>query len=922
MPLPDLLVSVDHPFPGLRPFESGESLLFFGRDEHTQELLRRLGDGRFLAVVGTSGSGKSSLVRAGLLPALYRGYLVGSTTHWRIAVMRPGSAPIENLCAALADRDALGPGDAARRLELLHSSSLGLVDVVRGANLEPGESLLIVADQFEELFRYQRQTAAGNDAADAASAAALFVSLLLQATERFDCPVYVVLTMRSDFLGDCSQFAGLPEALSRSQYLIPRLTREQRQQAIERPLQLAGIGITRPLVQRLLNDSSDEAALLGAGAIARGGMPDPLPVLQHALMRICENWKQAGDRGDLDLQRYAAVGGIQDALNQHADSIYDKLGASGQAWAAKIFRCLTATEAGRPVRRPTRLDRLYEIAGAATDADRAETDAVLRSFLDRENSLLVSSSLEGLKPEAVIDIPHESLIWKWQRLRDWVRKEAVSAEWYLDLVKDADSFRKGETGLWRDPNLGRALEIQRTEGWNQSWAAQVHPSADTSYADALGFLGQSRKAQSKERWIRRIGVAVVVIALVASFFYRRRGREAEENNRILLGQVGELKNQSENAQRKADRYASDLAQKTASLAGVLSPKERSVLEKQVKELKDKVDQSQKTAEQLKVQQDEAAKVAASGGDLKDVVKTLQTRVEQSDARIKTLDKDLGDERTRNSTLQDSLDKLKQQLAEANKERDALKKAAVPAPVKEPLATGKSESLPPPATVVAAPVKEPGAANEALKPGTVHRNPLDGLDYVWIPKGSFTMGCSPGVTECVAGYDPPPHAEQIAEGFWLGRTEVTQAAWKKVKGGHPSHFKGAQLPVENVDWTEAASYCKAIGGRLPSEKEWEYAVRARTTGPRYGQPNDVAWHIGNSKGTTHPVGLKQANGFGLYDMLGNVWEWTSDDYDAGHKVVRGGSWDSDTAIVRAAFRNGFGPSDRDEGVGFRCVGEFR
>ena len=218
MPLPDLLVSVDHPFPGLRPFESGESLLFFGRDEHTQELLRRLGDGRFLAVVGTSGSGKSSLVRAGLLPALYRGYLVGSTTHWRIAVMRPGSAPIENLCAALADRDALGPGDAARRLELLHSSSLGLVDVVRGANLEPGESLLIVADQFEELFRYQRQTAAGNDAADAASAAALFVSLLLQATERFDCPVYVVLTMRSDFLGDCSQFAGLPEALSRSQH--------------------------------------------------------------------------------------------------------------------------------------------------------------------------------------------------------------------------------------------------------------------------------------------------------------------------------------------------------------------------------------------------------------------------------------------------------------------------------------------------------------------------------------------------------------------------------------------------------------------------------------------------------------------------------------------------------------------------------
>ena len=241
------------------------------------------------------------------------------------------------------------------------------MEVVRDAKLEPGESLLIVADQFEELFRYQRQAAAGNDPAEAASRAALFVSLLLQAAERFDCPVYVVLTMRSDFLGDCSQFPGLPEALSRSQYLIPRLTREQRREAIERPLHLAGIGISQPLTQQLLNDSSDEAALRGAGAVARGGMPDPLPVLQHGLMRICEYWKQAGAQGDLDLTHYDAVGGIKDALNQHAESIYEKLGAAGKVWAAKIFRCLTVTEAGRAVRRPTRLDRLYEIAGAASD---------------------------------------------------------------------------------------------------------------------------------------------------------------------------------------------------------------------------------------------------------------------------------------------------------------------------------------------------------------------------------------------------------------------------------------------------------------------------------------------------------------------------------------------------------------------------
>jgi formylglycine-generating enzyme required for sulfatase activity len=96
------------------------------------------------------------------------------------------------------------------------------------------------------------------------------------------------------------------------------------------------------------------------------------------------------------------------------------------------------------------------------------------------------------------------------------------------------------------------------------------------------------------------------------------------------------------------------------------------------------------------------------------------------------------------------------------------------------------------------------------------NPVDGLTYVFIPPGNFIMGCSPGDTECRSD-ERPPHAVQIANGFWLGQTEVTQAAWKKVKGGNPSYFKSDQLPVESVDWNDAADYCKTIGWRLPAEK---------------------------------------------------------------------------------------------------------
>ena len=245
-------------------------------------------------------------------------------------------------------------------------------------------------------------------------------------------------------------------------------------------------------------------------------------------------------------------------------------------------------------------------------------------------------------------------------------------------------------------------------------------------------------------------------------------------------------------------------------------------------------------------------------------------------------------------------------------------------------------------------------------GTRRQNSKDGLTYVWIPAGTFAMGCSPEDNECFAD-EKPSHQVTISRGFWIGQTLVTQAAYKQIVGINPSRFKGEQLPVEMVSWEEASSYCRRVGMRLPTEAEWEHAARAGRTGARYGQLDVIAWYVGNSgpqpvdgtalyqrdpknyediliaKGNqTHPVGQKPANDWGLYDMLGNVWQWTADWYaktyysdsrtrdptgskSGPYRALRGGAWDDNDKNVRFSNRYWLRPKSRFFYAGFRCAG---
>lgn len=223
------------------------------------------------------------------------------------------------------------------------------------------------------------------------------------------------------------------------------------------------------------------------------------------------------------------------------------------------------------------------------------------------------------------------------------------------------------------------------------------------------------------------------------------------------------------------------------------------------------------------------------------------------------------------------------------------------------------------------------------PGETKVNPKDGLTYLWIPPGTFQMGCSPGDNEC-SGDEKPVHTVTIRKGFWMGQTEVTQVAYQRVMKENPSHFHGDRLPVEEVMWAEADNYCTAVGMSLPTEAQWEYAARAGSTASRYAGLDAIAWHSSNSGSQTHEVAQKQPNAWKLYDMLGNVSEWTGDWLGDNYYhqspsqdprgpatgefgVLRGGSWQGSAGWARVSSRAGGEPEYRGDGiVGFRCAGK--
>jgi tetratricopeptide (TPR) repeat protein len=516
------------PYPGLRPFNRDETHLFFGRDECVNDMLVRLAETRFLAVLGSSGTGKSSLVKTGLLPSLEMGLLSGAGSRWRIVDFRPGSGPFAHLARRLIETEAgeraeVAPDSPAvehLRSRLAHGGPRALIEWCREGHLAEGTNLLLLVDQFEELFRYQDY--AGREEAEG------FVSLLLESRrpievarpEMAEFPIYIAITMRSEYLGACALIEGLAEAINEGAFLTPRMTRQQCEEAIVGPARVCGIEIEDRLVAKILNDLANFAPWEERGEkdqLSRlAQRADQLPLMQHALNQMWQRARSrqlAGQTITLTVDDYH---GLEQELDDHAEQVLAALGEDHLATVEIVFRAVTSgTTVANAVRRPTRYGELVELAGG----DRRRLAEVIAAFGHAGCNFLtadVRTTGAELPDAAIVDISHESLIRQWRRLSRWLAKEGEQAHDWQRLNDEAKQYWAGDRAhrgaLLSGRRLAGALALQRETDPAAAWAGRY----DIDLAGVKRFLVKSRNVRAGRR---AAAVAIAVTAIALLFHY-------------------------------------------------------------------------------------------------------------------------------------------------------------------------------------------------------------------------------------------------------------------------------------------------------------------------------------------------------------------------------------------------------------------
>ena len=873
-PAPD--TKETEPYKGLDFFDVRDAGLFFGRDKLTADLVAYLCDHRLLAVVGASGSGKSSVVRAGVVPALATSKHLeegdrrpAGSERWPVTIITPTAQPLRELAVALT-RESESVTAATTLMDDLAKDERSLDICARRLlkQRDSGDRLLLIVDQFEELFTLCR------DRADRKA----FVDNLLAAAMP-DGVTTVILTLRADFYAHCAEFENLRQALATHQVYIGAMSEAELRQAIEAPAAQGGWELEPGLVDLMLEDVAQE--------------PGALPLLSHALL---ETWKRRSGR-TLTLAGYQASGRVQGAIAKTADSTLAGLTPQQQAIARSIFLRLTELGEGvQDTRRRVPMEELTPTLDAATD--------VMTVLQMLQNARLVTTVREEPRegeqveaaPNTYVDVAHEALIREWPALKEWLADDREGLRTHRRLTEAAQEWVR----LKKDPGaLYRGLRLEQTQVWAAEHAGEMNKQEreflKASQAQVEADLREKERI-GREREEARQRQVEQAQALAAEAEARRRAEKAR-------AEEAESREQEADARRKAEMERAENAEQLAQeqmLRAQEQTESAAILVRSARRLR------------MALVVVGIVMLLAIGTSIATGIffRQSQDNYAMAQQRLDQMRVVLGVDLAANSDARRQVAVLLTQFGE------------------EQAVLGNHE----------------GAAEmfqRALDLGPPSDTPV----YVWIPPGEFLMGSDPNVDSMGQKDELEQHTVPL-DGFWIMRTEVTNEQYARcVDAGvctrpdnerwHRSEY--VREPVTDVDWYQAGAYAEWVGGRLPTEAEWEKACRG-TDGDIYPWGNEepdrtrLNYSESGLNGVVR-VGSYPPGAYGLYDMAGNVWEWTSSQYadypyDPGYdrenpeggdvRTLRGGSWYDAEVRVRCAYRRNWYPHYSYDDYGFRVV----
>ncbi len=503
-----------NPFPGVRPFTSAEDKYFFGRDEVINEVKDTLLVNHFVALIGASGTGKTSVIQSGIIPEL----LTSGSGEWVPVSVRPGTNPLENLLKGFQQVFPTDLSDDDVQAFISGDMSLGewVSQTIPGKN-----NYLIVVDQFEEIFRMGHHGRPNGKNPEASR----LVKLLMQVVNEKLPDFYVILSIRSDFIDNCSKYIDLTEQINRSKYLLPGLSGDAIASVIRGPIKLAGAEIEPGFVDLLLDDLKE--------------VEEQLPLLQHSLMRTWDHWTQKrSNETPISVSDYLDAGPIGKSLNDQLNDIYNSLDEKQKVICERLFKTITAKgEQTIGYRRLISLGNIARIAQCSVD----EVSDVVSIFRRPGRQFLLPSANHALTEGCIIELAHESLITTWEMLRKWIEEEAESIRIYMKLSEASELYQQGRTELWKHPELQHAIEWRESQKPTPSWGIQYNPA----FERAMVFLNTSEEEYQwdEERKVLRqrrkliinrtitigLSVAVVILGLV---FWLGRNRPVQQDTPV------------------------------------------------------------------------------------------------------------------------------------------------------------------------------------------------------------------------------------------------------------------------------------------------------------------------------------------------------------------------------------------------------